>query len=213
LRRDDDPADPLARPGAGLPAAPVQERLARVAPRRAPGGQHAEREGHQARQARGEAEHRPAQRDLVEPRQVGRREGQQPAHAERGDHHARQAAGRRQHERLGDELPRDPAASRAERVADREFALARGSLREEQVRHVRARDEEQEEDGAEENVQGRPDAAGERRLQRHRLRVREEVLALLGRVADHVFRDGAQVGAGLRHRDTVSQAPDRVVVV
>ena len=61
-----------------------------------------------------------------------------------------------------------------------ELALACGGLREQQVRHVGAGDEQEEEDRAEEDVQRRADATRERRLQRDGRRVGQQVVALLG---------------------------------
>ena len=63
-----------------------------------------------------------------------------------GDH-------REQHA-LGEQLPHDPPRRGAERDADRHFALAVRSAREEKIGDVRAGDEEQEADGGEQRPEG-----------------------------------------------------------
>ena len=151
-------------------------------------------------QSHRERQHRPAQRHLVESRQIRGRERQQRADAQRGDEQTGEAADDQQQNGFGHELPDDASASGAERVTDGELASARGGLREQKIRHVRARDEQQEEHGAEQHVQRRADAAGERRLQRHRRRVRHQIVALLVGTPDDVLRDGADVRVRLRRR-------------
>jgi len=75
--------------------------------------------------------------------------------------------------------PGAPVSLRGNAPFMRLLAAARGRLRQQQVRDVRARHEEQEEHGAEQHVQRRADAPGERGLQRNRRRVDHQVIALL----------------------------------
>ena len=60
-------------------------------------------------------------------------------------------------------------AARAERAADRDLALARRRAREQEVRDVRRRNEQQEADRAEQHVQDLAHVADDGVLQRHRV--------------------------------------------
>ena len=61
---------------------------------------------------------------------------------------ADRAADQRQEDPLGQELPQDRGASRAQRRADRKLALPRLGARQQQVRQIRTGDEQHEADGA-----------------------------------------------------------------
>ena len=63
-----------------------------------------------------------------------------------------------EHRRLGEELPDDPCPSGAERGTDAHFALSRGAMRDQQVRHVGTREQEQQADGAEEDPHRVPES-------------------------------------------------------
>ena len=67
--------------------------------------------------------------------------------------------GERQQHAFGQQLPHDTHAPDAERRADRDLAPARRAAREQQVRHVAARDEQHDEDGAEQHEEPRAVAA------------------------------------------------------
>ena len=72
---------------------------------------------------------------------------------------AQRAADQRQQHIFGQQLPHDAAAGRAHRRADRDLAFSRGGPHEQQVRDVRAGDEQHEGDGANQHEQRRPDVA------------------------------------------------------
>ena len=74
-----------------------------------------------------------------------------------------------EHHALGHQLPDDPAACRAERAADRHLALATRRARQQQVRHVRRRDEQQTADGAEQHVQNPTHVTDDGVLERNRV--------------------------------------------
>ena len=69
------------------------------------------------------------------------------------------AAGQREQDAFGQQLPDDAAASRADGRADRDLALAARRAHEQQVGDVRARDQQDEADGAEQDPERRPDVA------------------------------------------------------
>ena len=95
--------------------------------------------------------------------------------------HAEDAADSRQEQALGEQLPDEADPLGAERRADRHLAHAADGPRQHQVGDVRARDEQQAADRAEEHEQRQPDAAdepvGERAEADPHLRVRLRVLA------------------------------------
>ena len=74
---------------------------------------------------------------------------------------AERAADDRQHHALGEQLADDAAARAAERGADRDLALAARGAHQQQVRDVRARDQQHEADGAEQHEQRLPHVADE----------------------------------------------------
>ena len=77
-----------------------------------------------------------------------------------------------EHGAFGQELPDDAAAAGAERAADRHLPLPGARAGEQQVRHVRARDEEHESHGSENDEQTRPHVADEPVLQQDDFAVR-----------------------------------------
>ena len=89
----------------------------------------------------------------------------------------------------------------------------RRGLRQEQVRHVRARHQEQESDRAQQDQQRRARLARERVLERHDQPILEEIVALLVRFFVDPPRDRADVAIRLVDRHAVAQARDRAVVV
>ena len=76
------------------------------------------------------------------------------------------AAERSKHQRLGEQLADQPQPGRAQGAAHREFRVALDAARQQQVRHVHARDREQQNDRAQDGEQCRPDGPREIVLQR-----------------------------------------------
>jgi hypothetical protein len=100
------------------------------------------------RQQQREREHPLAQADLAEPGHVHGAERDDRVHADARERQPEPAA-ENGHERvLGDELPHQAPAARAERGAHQELALARDAAREQQARDIRPRDQEQQRDRA-----------------------------------------------------------------
>ena len=77
-----------------------------------------------------------------------------PAYAKRTSNHG---ADQREHETLDQQLAHEQPASGSERRADRHLLFARGGTREQHVRDVGARDEEQHAHRREQRVQRRPE--------------------------------------------------------
>ena len=86
-----------------------------------------------------------------------------PSDAKRQPEHA---AHQRQHDALGQQLPHDPAAAGAHRRADRDLPLADGRAHQQQVRDIRARDQQDEGDRAQQHPQRRPHVADDDLLHR-----------------------------------------------
>ena len=79
-----------------------------------------------------------------DPRHAPRGERDQPAQAPRRDQHGERAAGGREQRALGRELPGQATAARAERLTDRHLLPPSRRTREDQVRDVHARDQQQQ---------------------------------------------------------------------
>ncbi len=126
-----------------------------------------------------------AERD-PERRRVHRDCLREPAHAEDAEQQADRAARDRQHQHLGEVLPDDAPAAGAQRDPDRHFALPERRARDEQVRHVDARDEQHADACAEHRVEERVDLGPERDL-----RVRQDV-------GGHPFVRRRELGLELR---------------
>ena len=148
------------------------------------------------------AEHARIDADVRDARQA--RELRRQEHAKRGQRPRRdEQAG--QTAREGDD---DAAARRADRAANRQLTLTARCARQEQRRHVRARDEHHEADRGEQDEQRRAHVADQRIAQRSHAR---PVIPVLGRIllrqprADHV-----QLFARLRHRDAGREPADHI---
>ena len=90
-------------------------------------------------------------------------------------------AGPGEHEALGEQLTHEPPRAGAERRADGQLALARRRAREQQVRDVRAGDQQHEDDGAHQRQDRLPDVR--RPGPADRLDVEVQAGRLLGREA------------------------------
>ena len=117
------------------------------------------------------------------------------------------APAKREQDALGQQLLDETAAAGADRRAQGHFALAHGRTREQEVRDVDARDEQQQADRAEQRVQRGPEEADDFVCERHG----ERRPAFVGRrklpLDTRVKR--SQLGVGLFERDAGLQARDR----
>ena len=93
-----------------------------------------------------EREHPPVERNRVDVRQTIRQH--QPRHAARGDgqQESEDRSEERQQHALGQQKAHQPSPARPERRADRQLPVTCGRARQQQVRNVRARDQENESD-------------------------------------------------------------------
>ena len=128
------------------------------------------------RQRRREAEHADVHTCVRETRHHGRRQVREERHRDRTDGDAQRAAGEGEQPVLDHELSHEARAAGAERRAHREIALAARHPRQQQVRHVRAGDEQHEADRAHQDGERRSNAAGQLVLQRHERHRRRRIL-------------------------------------
>jgi hypothetical protein len=116
-------------------------------------GQSGEHRGDGDGQQHGEQERLGVERQGIESRKARRRETHQPTSAGQADQRGHRRPGQDQHERLGERLAHHVATSRADRRPHRELSAAGLHPHQEQVDHVRARDDQHEAHRAEENPQ------------------------------------------------------------
>ncbi len=154
--------------------------------------QQAEEQPGNERDAEREEQHQRVDADLGGPRQSIRRIGDENAQAGVGQDEANDAARQREREALREELPRDSAPAGAERGMNREFLLPRFGPHEEQVRDVRAGDEQHEADGPEEHPKDAPDVADHVNRQRANIGTNLHVV-------EHLARETARHREPLRH--------------
>ena len=162
---------------------PLPERVDEIQAQRSQGGQDAEQYGREDAESQREGDDRPVEADRRERRKARRVERDERAQRGRRHHQAEGRATERQHHALGDQLPDQPGGSRADRRPQGQFAQPRVAADEQQVRDVRAGDQQQERDGSHQDPQRRThpatnllvDGHGER-AEPHRLGIK----ALLG---------------------------------
>ena len=107
-----------------------------------------------------------------------------------------QPAKARQHDALDEELPHDSSAARAERRAHGHLARPVRGARQQQVGHVRARNQQDESDRAEQRQEHQADgSAVEALVERHQPRF--DVLVVLGISRLQLLRDGRHLDRGL----------------
>ena len=122
------------------------------------------------------------------------------------------AAGDAQHRRLAQDLSKYPAATRPEREAHADLLPPSDRPRQHQVRDVRARDQEHERDGAQENHQRRPDIGNQILVQRNDHR--SPAFVVLGILLLEAARDDRHLRVRRLQIDVAAQpGDDRGVVV
>ena len=142
---------------ARLPSLP-QHRL-QIGPRRRPRRHEPERHQREHRDARADEQHPGIGRRRAEARHQHRRVRASSCKPHRASATPVDRRDRRHHERLGQQLPHEAEAIRPDRRPHRELALAIRRARDEQPRDVRAGDEQQKRDGADEHLQRPPHRA------------------------------------------------------
>ena len=142
-------------------AAPgAHERLAAHASRRDECGHDAGRRGADERRHDAKDDDAGVELHVPEARRGGWEQRDEKTHepCARGD--TRDAAGDREHDGLDQQLPHQAPAAAAERRANREFVPARDAPRDEQARDVRAREQHEHRDRAEQRPHRRPERPG-----------------------------------------------------
>jgi hypothetical protein len=137
-----------------------------------------------------EEDNRAIDRDFAQTRKMRRRNRRQHMEAAVGEAEAEHAAERAERQALRHQLARDASRSRADRRADRQLLLARIGAHEQQVRDVRAGDEQHHADRAHQHPEDAPDIADEILLQRTQRRTKM-------RVVEHLDAESGERGEGL----------------
>ena len=158
----------------------------------------------------GESQHGPVEGDLGLVRnRVGRNEGEdrrKPRVGQRGADHRRH---QRQEQALGQKLPHEPRAARAERRSHAHLPLPDAGSRQHQIRDVHARDQQKDRDGAEQDPHVPLDPARERL--REGQNPNAKVVRKLGWFARLEIRDDRpEIGFRLRVGDARFQPPQQM---
>ncbi len=205
LGHDERAAQALAGRPAGGPARAFFHHLGQVRPRGAQRREEAEEQPREEGQGQRETQDLRIDRGLGEPRHAARAERAQTRHAGPGHEHTAAAANERQQQALDQQLPHEAPARRAERRPDGDLPPPHRRAREQQVRHVGARDEEHHGHGAGEGDEEGPRIADHEALQG------EETDVL---VRPHGLLQPASEGhgplLGLREAKPGAQAPEHV---
>ena len=210
LAGDQDHSQPL-RPGAGGDdATELANGTALLRRRGVKRGHEAEDEAGRHRCGDAEEEHRRIERNLVQPRSVGRRKRDEHAETAPSEEYAQRAADQRQDEALDEELPDQLPAAGADRQPNRDFSVACRRSSEQEAGDIRAGDEQQERDSALQKQQRARKPADEFLL--HRLEVYPPRLAVHGadlrKLLSDASRDDVDVALRRRHRDAWLQTPE-----
>ncbi len=198
-------AQPAGAAESGIAAAAAQH-LGDIGACGAPGRDGAEDGGGGERGKQGEHDSGGIDRDGIEARQVGGGERAQLTDGEGGQRDSRGAAGDGEYQRLRQHLGQEPPPVAAERGPHREFALAQRGAHQQQVGHVRAGDEEQEDHRAHQGDQGR--AHGFDHVPVHGFDADGEARRVLDAV-DAAHGGGVAIGGGLGARQSGAGAQPR----
>jgi hypothetical protein len=142
----------------------------------------AEQQPRDQRDANGKRQHDRIERDLAQARQARRLEVDQQLDAAIRQRGAEDAADECDQQRLRHQLPRHLSRFGAKRETDGQLLLTRLGTHQEQVRDVRARNEEHESNGAEQNPQHGADVADHINVQRPHQRSKS-------RLIEHLLRE------------------------
>ncbi len=132
----------------------------------------------------------------------------EPLHSRVAVPDADEAPEKREQNTLGEELTDQARTVAAHRHSQRHLLLTIGGAREEEVRHIRARDQEDQDHRPEKQQQRRPQVADhgvQHRLHRHALTGVGH-----GMLLSEPFRESLDIGSRLLHRDALLHAPDHV---
>ena len=186
-------AGPRPAPEAGL------QHPADIRPRGAQRRRQPAQDGDDNRNARGEEQHALIERDLGWNRHVRRAQPRQ--RLQRPASEQQSETGRRGGEQAGfhEHLPRDREAARAERRAQRDFALPIHRAREQEIAHVHARNEQDGSDGGQQEHQAGARIADERLVRQFEVRAAPRLASGIRDLEP--LRDHVEVGARRGQRD------------
>ena len=175
------------------------------------GRDHAERQPDQDRQPERERQHDRIDSDLVETRDVARDQRRHDTEHYGRRRQADRAAAQAQQDALGQDLPYEPAAARAERCADRLRPLARHPAREQQPRHVDTGNQQHENERRGQRQECGPVFGDHLLTQRNHPGVDSTSLARVSNEACIIaaLHDGADLGRRLLRSDTRAEPPKR----
>ena len=130
---------------------------------------------------------------------------------QRGESKAERAASPAEHHALGQQLSNQPTAPGAERGAHSHFARAIHRAREHQIRNVRARDQQHEPDGGQENIHPAADGPAEQLLKRNRAHAARGIVVrkLAAQTRPHAF----EISGRLCQCHIRADSPDRLQVL
>jgi hypothetical protein len=149
LRDDERVAQAEAAQPGRRAAGVVLERRDEIGARGVERGGEAEDEARRERDGEREEQHARVDREIEQRRLFrGEEAGQQVGRPQRDDE-PDAAAREREHDRFRDQLPHEPPARRSEREPDRDLTPPGGGPRQQEVRHVRAGDEQHDADDRE----------------------------------------------------------------
>jgi hypothetical protein len=175
----------------------------------------------QHRDDEGDGQHRGVHDRLVEARHVGRPEGDDELHGAVGERHTARAADHGEDEILRQPLRHQASAAGAQREANRGLAPPRRRPREQEIRHIGARDQQHEANRANEDEEGRLRVADNRIVHARETDAPAFVGLRIGRLELRAERihfglrrrqpDAGPQAAGRDHEAAVARHPGHVV--
>ncbi len=148
-----------ARPPATARAALLLQRFAQIDARDLQRRRKSEQQAGRRRDAQGECQHPPIDAAFGKTRNVAWRERHQGVRAPLGEEQAGRAGHHSQHQAFGDQLAHDAAAAGAYRGANGDLPRTRSGPREQQIRYIRARDQQHQRHRSQQQVECQPDIA------------------------------------------------------
>ena len=214
LGGDEHPAKAIAARRSGRSSPGVLQRSVQIETSDAHRRREAEQEARRDAEDQGEEEHLAVDGDVAEPRDARRLQPLNRAHRNGRQRDAGGAAEQRQPDALGQQLAHDPKPARAHRGAHGHLALTRERSRQQQVRDIRARDQQHDPDRRQQHCQRRAHVAHHLLEQRHD----RERQSAVGRVLLRMLLPqprGDQIHLGLRRRHGHArlQRADHVIVL
>ena len=166
LRDNQSVPQPVRAASHHAPRSALFERFGDLQARSLPRRRQAEHDARNQRGQHGEQQRRAVQAHFSQARQIVGRHPQQRGDTELRQRHSQYRGRQRQHQVLHRELADHAPAARAQRVAHGHLPRARRSPRQQQVRHVGARNQQHQPHRSQQQIERRPHAAHQPFLQR-----------------------------------------------